>query len=310
MSDQLNGKLEGVVPAIYTPFHPDLSIDENSLQNLTDRMAGTDGVAAIFCTGHAGEVAALSREERARVVALVAEAAGGRKPVIAGIYSDSLDESVAHAKDAREAGAQIATVFPPNVFFGGATATPEVPVAWFTRIARESGIQLCIFQFPIGSGVGYDTRTIVELAQIPEVVAIKEGSASPRAYEDNLHALREHAPHVSVLTSNNEWWLADLAYGGDGILSGSSPVMPELQVALWRAMRDGNLHEARAFQAKIRPLLDVFYRFPDIDMHNRMKSALVLMGHLPHGAVRPPLTMLAQKEVDEIAVALRSAGLL
>lgn len=304
------GRLTGVVPAIYTPFHDDLSVDADSLQKLADRMASTDGVGGVFCTGHAGEVASLSREERQKVVRLVSEAVAGRVPVLAGIYSDSLEESVAHARDAKAAGAQIATIFPPNVFFGGATASSDVPFRWFQTIATQAEIDLCIFQFPVNSGLGYSTDTLVRLATIPQVVAIKEGSGSPRAYEANLLALRQAAPRVSVLTSNNEWWLADLAYGGDGILSGSSPVMPELQVMLWRAMRDGDLEAARAAQARIRPLLDVFYRFPDIDMHNRMKTALVLMGVLPSGAVRPPLQALQKEEIAAIEAALKAAKLL
>jgi 4-hydroxy-tetrahydrodipicolinate synthase len=255
-------------------------------------------------------VASLSREERKRVVTLVSEAVAGRMPVLAGIYSDSLDESVEHAKDAKAAGAQIATIFPPNVYLGGATASSEVPFHWFETIAKSAEISLCIFQFPVNSGLGYSTETLVKLATLPQVVAIKEGSGTPRAYEANLTALRAKAPQVSVLTSNNDWWMADLAYGSDGILSGSSPVMPELQVSLWRAMQNSDLKAARAAQEKIRPLLDAFYRFPDIDMHNRMKSALVIMGILPNGTVRPPLRALDKAELSAIETALRSAGLL
>lgn len=303
-------RLSGVVPAIYTPFREDLAIDAASLQKLADRMAGMDGIGGVFCTGHAGEVASLSRDERKQVVALVSEAVAGRVPVLAGIYSDSLEESVEHARDAKLAGAQIATIFPPNVFFGGGAGNADVVFDWFAAVARGAEIDLCIFQFPVNSGLGYATDTLVRLSTLPEVVAIKEGSGTPRAYEANLAALRQHAPQVSVLTSNNDWWLADLAYGGDGILSGSSPVMPELQVKLWRAMSEGNLAAARDVQARIRPLLDVFYRFPDIDMHNRMKAALVLMGELPHGAVRPPLRPIGDAEQAEIAAALRAAELL
>nr|WP_292619750.1 dihydrodipicolinate synthase family protein [Mesorhizobium sp.] len=303
-------RLTGVVPAIYTPFNDNLSIDAGSLQRLADRMASIDGVAGVFCTGHAGEVASLSREERAHVVKLVAEAVNGRKPVLAGIYSDSLDESILHARDAKEAGAQIATIFPPNVFIGGATATSEAPFRWFEAIAKGAEIDLCIFQFPVASGVGYSTETLVRLATLPQVVAVKEGSGSPRAYEANLEALHSNAPGVSVLTSNNEWWLADLAYGGDGILSGSSPVMPTLQIELWRAMRDGDLAKAREVQKRIRPLLQVFYKSPGIDMHNRMKAALMIMGFLPGAAVRAPLQALQKQELADIEAALQAAGLL
>jgi 4-hydroxy-tetrahydrodipicolinate synthase len=75
-------------------------------------------------------------------------------------------------------------------------------------------------------------------------------------------------------------------------------------------MQNSDLKAARAAQEKIRPLLDAFYRFPDIDMHNRMKSALVIMGILPNGTVRPPLRALDKAELSAIETALRSAGLL
>jgi 4-hydroxy-tetrahydrodipicolinate synthase len=303
-------EIAGVVPAIYTPFRNDLSIDEESLRALTDRVASVDGVGAIFCTGHAGEVASLSREERKRVISCVAEATAGRMPVMAGIYSDSLTESIEHARDAREAGASVITIFPPNVFFGGATRSPDVPFAWFEAIARAVDIAICIFQFPPASGLGYTTETLVRLASLPQVVAVKEGSGAPDIYENNMLALSALDPAVSVLTSNNEWWLADLALGGDGILSGSGPVLAKEQVALWRAMAAGDLAAAREVQARIRPLLKVFYRSPSIDMHNRMKNALVMMGVVPDAAVRPPLARLDGAELAEIRTALEQAGLL
>ena len=146
--------ITGVVPAIYTPFNEDLSIDERSLQKLADRMASIDGVGGVFCIGHAGEVASLSPAERSRVVKNVAEAVAGRVPVLAGVYSDLIEELVEHAKSAKKAGASAVTVFPPNVFFGGATATSDRPFQWFQAIGKRAEIPMCVFQFPPGSGLG------------------------------------------------------------------------------------------------------------------------------------------------------------
>jgi len=310
MAKRRQPDITGVVPAIYTTFNDDYSIDERSLQHLADRMASIDGVGAVFCIGHAGEVASLSASERARVVRSVAEAVAGRVPILAGVYSDSIDEAIQHARDAKKAGASAVTVFPPNVFFGGATADSERPFRWMEAIANRAEIPICIFQFPPASGLGYSTDTLVRLASLPEGVAVKEGSGSPRIYEDNVVALSAVDPPVSVLTSNNEWWLADLAFGGDGILSGSGPVLAKEQVALWRAMKSGDLASARKINAKIRPLLRVFYKGPEIDMHNRMKNALVMMGVLPRATVRPPLLPPDQKELDQIRNALVTVGLL
>src|SRR5438046_3143159 len=119
-------RIVGVVPAMVTPFLENFDIDDRGVQDLAARLANVDGVGAVFCTGHAGEVAALSREERAHVVRLVTEAVGGRVPVIAGVYTDSLNEAVNLTKDASQAGAAAVTVFPPPIFADGATDSSEI----------------------------------------------------------------------------------------------------------------------------------------------------------------------------------------
>jgi 4-hydroxy-tetrahydrodipicolinate synthase len=303
-------EIRDIVPAILTPFHEDLSIDEDELQRLADRLAGVDGVGAIFCTGHAGEVAALSREERRRVVGLVAQAVSGRHPVIAGVYTDSVTEAVELARDARAAGADAVTLFPPPIFADGATLGSEMPYRLFEAVARGAETPIIVFQFPPSSGLGYSTPTLVRLAGLPEVVAVKEGSADLGAYEANVRALRSLDDPVPVLTSNNSWLLPSLAVGGDGILSGSSSVVAPLHVELWRAVQAGDLCAARAVHDRLYPLVRAFYRDPFIDMHTRMKEALVQLGVLKRATARPPLMPLGKEERDGIRHALETAQLI
>jgi 4-hydroxy-tetrahydrodipicolinate synthase len=301
--------IRDVVPALLTPFREDLEIDEDALQSLADRLAGIDGVGAVFCTGHAGEVAALSADDRKRVVELVAEAVGGRKPVIAGIYTDSLTDAVEMASAARAAGASAVTLFPPPIFADGATLTSEMPFRFFERVAKDGATPVIVFQFPPSSGLGYSTETLLRLAELPQVVAVKEGSSDIGAYERNVRALRNLDSPVPVLTSNNTWLMASLALGGDGILSGSSSVLAPLHVDLWRAMDRGDLMAARSIDERLRPLVEVFYRDPFIDMHTRMKEALVMLGVLPRATVRPPLLPIGKEERDQIRAALQAASL-
>jgi 4-hydroxy-tetrahydrodipicolinate synthase len=163
----------------------------------------------------------------------------------------------------------------------------------------------------MGSGLGYSTETLVRLAELPEVVAVKEGSGNPRVYEDNVLALSSLPSPVRVLTTNNEWWLADLALaGGDGILSGSGPVLAKEQVEIYRSVTSGDLRHAQEVHARVRPLLRAFYKAPAIDMHNRMKVALQLLGILPHATVRPPLKPIGEAERKEIRRALERVAFL
>jgi 4-hydroxy-tetrahydrodipicolinate synthase len=98
--------------------------------------------------------------------------------------------------------------------------------------------------------------------------------------------------------------------GCRGLLSGSGSVIADLQAALFRAVQANDLAAARALNDRIYPLARVFYADPFVDMHNRMKEALVLLGRLPRATVRPPLVKLAPAEVERIRVALIDAGLL
>jgi 4-hydroxy-tetrahydrodipicolinate synthase len=298
------------VPAVLTPFHEDFRIDGDSLQKLTDHLVKIDGVGAIFCAGHAGEVAALSREERREVTKLVVEAVAGKMPVLTGIYTDSITEAVEMAQDARKAGASAVTLFPPPIFADGATASSEMPFRWFESIARHAETPVVIFQFDRGSNLAYNTETLARLAELPEVVAIKEGSSDMTDYELNYRTLSKADPPVPVLTSNNSWLLASLSVGGDGILSGSSNVVAKQHVELWKAVQAGDLVAARATNDRLYPLVRAFYRPPFINMHTRMKEALVMMGILPRSTVRAPLLPLEKAERDSIGAALQAAHLL
>lgn len=302
--------IRDVVPAVLTPFRDDMSIDADALQSLTGRLAAIDGVGAIFCGGHAGEVAALSAAERQRVVELVAEVVGDRMPVIAGVYTDSVTDAVAMATAAQSAGAAAVTLFPPPIFADGATLSSEMPFRLFKTVAEQAEIPVVVFQFPPSSGLGYSTETLLRLAELPQVVAVKEGSSDIAAYERNVRALSSLADPVPVLTSNNTWLLPSLVVGGDGILSGSSNVVAPLHVELWRAMERDDLAAARLVYDRLQPLVDVFYRDPFIDMHTRMKEALVMLGVLKSANVRPPLLPLGKEERERIRTALTAAQLL
>ena len=103
---------------------------------------------------------------------------------------------------------------------------------------------------------------------------------------------------------------SSLVLGCNGLLSGSGSVIADLQTRLFQAVRAGRLDEAKNLHDRITPTAEVFYAEPWIDMHNRMKEALVLLGRLPRAVVRPPLMKLSPQEVERIRAALAAAGLL
>lgn len=304
-------RLGGIWPASLTPFDRTGAIDRAALTEHLSDLAGTLGVTALVVNGHAGEATSLSRAERREVVAAARSVAGTDVSVVAGIIAETGREALALASDAREAGADALLLFPPPILAGAGDRRADMAVHFVREVADGAGLPIVLFQLSLASGHGFSTATLVRLCrEIDAVAAVKEGSDVPAAYEDNLAALHGLDRPVAVLTTNNTWLMASLAYGADGIVSGIGSVASPILAELFAAMARGDLKAARAANARLAPLTRVFYRAPFCDMHNRMKTALHLMGKLPRPDPRPPLLPLGVEERSEISAALEASGLM
>lgn len=129
-------------------------------------------------------------------------------------------------------------------------------------------------------------------------------------HEWQVRTLQSLTRPVNVLSTHSAWLFPSLVLGCNGLLSGSGSVIPDLQAQLFRAVRGNDLAEAKRINDRIDPLARVFYAEPAVDMHNRMKEALVLLGRQQRAVVRPPLVKLQAAEVARIRLALVEAGLL
>jgi 4-hydroxy-tetrahydrodipicolinate synthase len=112
-----------------------------------------------------------------------------------------------------------------------------------------------------------------------------------------------------VLTTHSAWLMSSLTMGAGGLLSGAGSVIADLQVALFEAVQAKDLTRAQAVNDRIYPLAQAFYAPPFLDMHNRMKECLVLLGRLDKAVVRPPLMKLPDGEIARLQVALDEAGI-
>ena len=303
-------RFSGVMPANILPFRADLSIDEPAYRRHLRWLADTPGVTGIVANGHAAEVSSLSREERKRALAIALDEVAGACPVIAGVYSDGTQEAVELARDAKTAGAAGVLVFPPTLFMWGAQVKPEMVIRHFSEIAERADLPIVVFEYPPASGIGYSPQTLARLAEIPQVAAVKDWSNDIVSLEANLRALRATGRPVALLSSFTMSLMASFLLGADGAISGMGSVTADLQAELFAACGKGDLDGARRINDRLAPLVSVFYAPPFVDMHNRMKEALVLLGRIPAAHVRPPLTPVAPAEREAIRAALVASGLL
>lgn len=299
----------GVIPAALLPFHDDFSIDETAFRAHLGHVAAVEGLSAITVNAHSTEVASCTADEQKRVMAIALETVGDRLPVIHGVWADGSLEAGRIARAAQAGGASALLAFPPGPFTMGQTA--EMVIAHFQCIADASDLPIIAFQYPLASGQGYPPDTLLRLLEaVPSVRAIKDWTPVVQQHEWHVRTLPALARPVNVLSTNSAWLFSSLVLGCQGLLSGSGSVIADLQAQLYRAVQADDLALARRINDRIYPLAKVFYDAPFVDMHNRMKEALVMLGLMPRAVVRPPLVKIGAAERERIRAALVEAGLM
>ncbi|MGH7093169.1 MAG: dihydrodipicolinate synthase family protein [Stellaceae bacterium] len=300
----------GVIPAVLLPFHADFSIDAASYRRHLRDVAAAEGISAITVNGHSSEVHACTADEQREVLRLTIEEIGDRLPIVAGIYADGSLEAARIARLAEAGGAAALLVFPPQCLSMGGQLRPEMAIAHFSTIAAATDLPLICFNYTLAGPLGYPHDTLLKLVDaVPSIRAIKDWSGEPMAHERNIRTLQSLPRPVTVLTTHSSWLMSSLVMGCDGLLSGAGSVIARWQVELFRAVKANDLTRARAVNDRIYPLAQAFYAPPFLDMHNRMKEVLALIGKLPSAVVRPPLIKLPAAEIARLRQAIAASGL-
>ncbi len=300
----------GVIPATLLALHDDCSIDEGGTRRHLRAVAATAGLSAITVNGHASEVHACTGEEQQRILDLTLEEVGDHLPVISGVWADGSANAARIARQAEAQGASALLVFPSQVFAMGGQLRPAMAIAHFATIADATDLPLIVFAYAERSTLSYPLDTLVQLAEaVPSIRAIKDWSNDPMLHERQIRTLQGLNRPVNVLTTHSAWLMASLTLGCNGLLSGSGSIIPDLQMALWQAVQAGDLIQARAINDRIYPLAQAFYAAPALDMHNRMKECLVMLGRMDRAVVRPPLVRIGDAERARLRAALDEAGI-
>ena len=299
----------GVIPAVLLPFENDLSIDEAGFRKHLRDVAAVEGLSAITINAHSTEVASCTFDEQRRVLDIAQDEIGARLPIINGIWADGSLDAARLAKMAEQGGASALLVFPPAPFTLGQNAA--MAIAHFKTIADATDLPLIAFQYPLATGQGYPKDTLLKMVEeVPSIRAIKDWIGNVPHHEWHIDTLQNLKRPVNVLTTHSSWLFSSLVLGCNGLLSGSGSVIADLQASSFAPCRKTISRKPNACMSASRRRPRVFYADPFVDMHNRMKEALVLLGKLPRAVVRPPLVKLERAEIARIRQALIEAGLL
>ncbi|RKE26250.1 4-hydroxy-tetrahydrodipicolinate synthase [Paraburkholderia sp. BL23I1N1] len=298
----------GVYASTLCPLDADgRHVDEVALERHIEAVASVDGIAGLLVNGHAGENFTLPAADKRRVVEIAHAVCGDRSIIVAGVNAEDSYEAQAHANDARQAGADAMLLFPP---FSWALSTDLDTVVTHHRIANaEARLPMMLYQAGVATGgMAYTPQMLAALVGLPEVVAIKEGSWETAAYEANRRLVKSIAPHVAVMASGDEHLFTCFAIGTEGSLVSLAAVVPELVVALYRAVEHGDLGRAQQLHERIYPLAKAIYgTAPGSYANARLKACLHLLGHFPHPSMRPPISPLSHAELTRLEDALAIA---
>ncbi|CAB3809905.1 dihydrodipicolinate synthase family protein [Paraburkholderia fynbosensis] len=300
--------LNGIYAATLCPLDAHgRQLDEAALATHLDTLASVDGIVGLLINGHAGENFALSREEKRRVLDIAHEVCGDRSIIVAGVNSEDSFEAQAHTDDAKAASADITLLFPP---YSWALSTDLATVVNHHRIANANAkLPMMLYQAGVGTGgMAYTAEMLSALVKLPEVVAIKEGSWETARYEAIRRYVKSVAPHVAVMASGDEHLFTCFAIGTEGSVVSLAAIVPELVVALYRAVQERDLAEAQRLNEHVYPLAKAIYgTAPGTHANARLKACLHLLGKIPHAAARAPIPSLQAAEIALLDEALSFA---
>jgi 4-hydroxy-tetrahydrodipicolinate synthase len=291
-------RLQGCGTALATPFLPDLSLDEEAVRRLARRQIEA-GIHFLVPCGTTGESPTLEHEEHLRVVEIVLEEAKGKVPVIAGAGGNHTGEVIALASELEAMGADgILSVAP---YYN--KPTQEGLYQHFRAIASHLKIPVVVYNVPGRTSVNVEPATLLRLAEVDNIVAVKEASGNAAQWATLCATLPED---FSVLSGDDAVTIALAGLGGKGVISVASNEIPAEMSALAQACLDGRFDDARALQRKWLPLMEMnFLESNPIPV----KWAMSRMGLL-HPVFRLPMTPPAPGTRDRIEKLLRETGLL
>ncbi|MFO7599838.1 MAG: 4-hydroxy-tetrahydrodipicolinate synthase [Candidatus Desulfacyla sp.] len=287
----------GSIVAIVTPFKNG-EVDEEAYRELIEFQIA-NGTSAIVPCGTTGESATLNVEEHARVIDIALETVNKRVPVIAGTGGNSTSEAIELTAHAKKAGADASLQVTP--YYN--KPTQEGLYQHFKAIAKAVPLPQVLYNVPGRTSVNMLPETVARLAELAEVVAIKEASGN---LAQMAEIVRLAGDNITLLSGDDNVTLPSLALGGKGVISVVANIVPRDSADLIRAWEEGRVEEARAIFYRLFPLCQaMFFETNPIPV----KTSLALMGKI-QDEMRLPLWPMAPGNLDRLKKALTDYGLI
>jgi 4-hydroxy-tetrahydrodipicolinate synthase len=293
-----HNRFRGCFVALVTPFNRALQVDFERLNALVDFQL-EEGTTGIIPCGTTGESATLHLEEQDEVIRAVVRRVNGRVPVIAGAGTNSTEEAIVLAKRAEAAGADAILSVTP--YYN--RPTQQGLYFHFRAIAEAVRIPVILYNVPSRTGSNLEVKTVLRLAEIPNIVGIKEAAGNlPQLME----LLQSRPQGFVVLSGDDNFTLALVALGGDGVVSVAANEAPAMMTEMVDAALKGDFVRARQLHYALLPLMNInFVETNPIPV----KAALAMMGLIEEN-YRLPMCSPREENRERLRRVLEQTGLL
>ncbi len=283
---------KGTATALITPFTKD-GVDFEALDKLLD--AQINGcVDALVILGTTGEPATMTHDEKVAVVKFVVNKLKGKLPIIVGAGANATATAVENAKLYESLGADGLLVVTP--YYN--KCTQDGLVAHYTEVAKATSLPIICYNVPGRTGVNMLPKTFARLAEIHNIVAIKEASGNMEQIEECIRLTEGKA---DVISGDDGLTVPVMAMGGTGVISVASNVAPKYVSTMTRLVLDGNIKEAAKMQLKMLPLVKAL--FSEVNPIPAKKGAELL--GLCNGILRLPLTEMTADNASVLEALLK-----
>jgi 4-hydroxy-tetrahydrodipicolinate synthase len=286
-------RLQGSIVALVTPFK-DGKVDENSLRNLIKwhLEAGTHGILVL---GTTGEAPVIELEERKRIMEIALEEAKGKVPLIVGTGTNNTKKVLEYTKLAQEMGFDAALIVTPYYNKPSQNGLYE----HYSYIAKNTKIPIILYNVPGRTGINLLPDTTAKLAQIENIIAIKEACGDIKQVTE---LLLKCPKDFTILSGDDFTAYATVTLGGKGVISVAANVMPKEMAKLMENALNGNIREAQELNLKLYPL----YKAMFVETNPvPAKTTLWLMGKIETPEVRLPLSQLTEKSLETLKTILK-----
>ena len=294
---------EGTYVAMVTPFTSDVTFDEEGYRSNINYLI-EQGVNGLVAAGTTGESATMSHDEHQKVIEVLIDEVDGRVETIAGTGSNATSEAIALTKFAYDAGADAALIITP--YYN--KPQQHALIEHYRTISESSDIPIIAYNVPSRTGLNMDVETIVELAKIDNIDAVKEASGSLDKVSDIYRALSREGleDDFNILSGEDALTLPIMAIGGTGVISASANVDAKRMVLMVDSILNDDYD--RAFELHYE-MLDVIRALFVETNPVPVKTAMNLMG-LPSGPLRQPLTDMKEENLEVLKKALSESNLI